>query len=202
MRRLQFRLSPYVDARHYQPFLAAVAPTLMHLQWEYAGVLSYLYISRLRCGEHARSDLCALVPPSLHLPHMPLVLTLELNIIIQHDGLQPDFASTLRRIAASLPNIQRLVLYGLLRYGAGDEWHMRPTGADPGVELPALRNVDFQLVPHGVAHSRSPDELERAVLLRQCCRAMEALIPALRETVHMRCVFCPPRENILHRVLS
>ncbi|KAJ7235513.1 hypothetical protein C8J57DRAFT_1378031 [Mycena rebaudengoi] len=179
LERLHIRVFSNSSSTYYERLLAAVAPTLTHLEWEYG------------------------VPLSLNLPNMLHVHTVELDVLIDHRGLTPRFTSTLAHIAPSLPHIRRLVLHCILRSGAGEVAWPTPdinsdTDTDAGVQFPDLRQVECRLVPH-----RETGVRERAVVLQDLREAMKALIPALRGTdAHMSCVYCGPRPALIDRLES
>ncbi|KAJ7235511.1 hypothetical protein C8J57DRAFT_1378022 [Mycena rebaudengoi] len=179
LERLHIRIFSNTSSTVYERLLAAVAPTLTHLEWEYG------------------------VPLSINLPNMLHVHTVELDALIDRRGLAPSFTSALAHIAASLPHIRRLVLHCIFRSGAGEVAWPAPdinsdTDTDAGVHFPDLRQVECRLVPH-----RETDVRERAVVLQDLREAMKALIPALRGTdAHMSCVYCGPRPTLIDRLES
>ncbi|KAJ7264409.1 hypothetical protein C8J57DRAFT_1332467, partial [Mycena rebaudengoi] len=121
LKRLHIRIFSSTSSTVYERLLAAVAPTLTHLEWEYGVTLS------------------------INLPKMLHVHTVELDVLIGRRGLASSFASALAHIAASLPHIWHLVMHCILRSGAGEiAWPAPDINSDTDTDA----GVECRLVPH------------------------------------------------------
>ncbi|KAJ7260699.1 hypothetical protein C8J57DRAFT_1514634 [Mycena rebaudengoi] len=162
--RLHLRVfsSDALPSGYYERLLRAVAPTLRHLRWEYC------------------------IPPTVAIPPMRHVHTLELDVLIGLHGLYADFPAVLVRFAEAMPHITLLVLHGFTGAMAEEASLQRAAGV---AYFPELRRVECRLIPH-------KDMGDRDLLVRYAHEAIEELIPALAGRAMLCCGFVDTPDYI------
>ncbi|KAJ7256937.1 hypothetical protein C8J57DRAFT_1343357 [Mycena rebaudengoi] len=158
------RLSVVMDSEcriSESELLSAIAPSLRHLS--------------LRIGKSRKA---------IDLPHLPLVRTLELKLLV--DPQYPGVPPTLSKIATTFPNIQLLTLVFILNPYRPDQPVSQSLFAGTLLSFPArtqfthLRQVHCQLLPRDRRHDLS-------VVFAYFCTTMDKQLSSFRETGILRC---------------